>query len=170
MLCPLILYLCLSTLYHHYFYSYHNTACTHNNIITALLIIWVHFWISYSYLVCPCILLCKTFHKKLKKIKKLKLARCLQACWPFVGRYLGLSEEIITVIVQQVHQTTCTDKAFEMKTWRMMKGKKATFGRVHTAIQRLWEHDSMRSNCHNAYHCVTRCLQYYHYLHKQAAQ
>ena len=103
--------------------------------------------------------------------EELKLARCLQACWPFVGRYLGLSEEIITTIVQQVHQTTCTDQAFEMmKTWRMMKGKEATFGRVHTAIQILWEHDSMRSNCHNAYHCVTRCLQYYHYLHNQAAQ
>ena len=85
------------------------------------------------------------------------------------GTTSGSPEEDITEITQ--HQQGAKEQAFEMmKMWRMMKGQEATFGRVHTAIQRLWEHDSMRSNCHNAYHYFTRCLEDYQYLHKQAAQ
>ena len=109
-------------------------------------------------------------HQAVKgKLSSPTLAGCLRACWPFVGRLLGLPEEDITEITQ--HQQGAKEQAFEMmKMWRMMKGQEATFGRVHTAIQRLWEHDSMRSNCHNAYHYFTRCLEDYQYLHKQAAQ
>ena len=104
-----------------------------------------------------------------EKLSSPTLAGCLRACWPFVGRLLGLPEEDITEITQ--HQQGAKEQAFEMmKMWRMMKGQEATFCRVYIAIQRLWEHDSMRSNCHNAYHYFTRCLEDYQYLHKQAAQ
>ena len=80
----------------------------------------------------------------------LELYPFLQTSWRFVGRFLGLSEDKLTAIAHESME--CREQAFQMlREWYTKKGNEATYGRLYTAVRRLWNCESTRPDIHNTY-------------------
>ena len=82
----------------------------------------------------------------------------LQTCWKFVGRFLGIHEHYLTAIaVSSRGPQQSGELAHEMiRRWHSLKGKEANYTILFRAVHRLWEFDSMRANCHDTFHLITR--------------
>ena len=92
----------------------------------------------------------------------LKLYRGLAGySWRFVGRFLGLPDSSVITIAYNSPQEG-REQAYQMlKEWRERRGDDATYGRLFTAVQRLWSYDAMRPGCHDAYCCFRTYINDY---------
>ena len=90
---------------------------------------------------------------QLEDVLLLKIVNTLQACWKFVGRFLGIREHYLTAIaVSSRGPQQSGELAHEMiRRWHSLKGKEANYTTLFRAVHRLWEFDSMRANCHDTF-------------------
>ena len=94
---------------------------------------------------------------QLEDVLLLKIVNTLQACWKFVGRFLGIHEHYLTAIADSSRGPQQSGElAHEMiRRWHSLKGKEANYTTLFRAVHRLWEFDSMRANCHDTF-CLIR--------------
>ena len=93
----------------------------------------------------------------------LKLVNTLQACWKFVGRFLGIREHYLTEIAYSSREPQQSGElAHEMiRIWHSTRGREANYRTLFRAVHRLWEFDSMRANCHDTFCLVEKyCNQF----------